>query len=131
MEKENKDKDILFVEVNESSEVRRTILESLREILGILQRFEKFKESRKEKIHYMSKLGKIVRDINKSISNLKKSLPEPKIGVMKVSKPSTTKKEKPVIRKKDVEVTEREDVSELKRLEAELSDIEGKIADLE
>ena len=129
MEKENED--ILFVEVNESSEVRRAILESLREILGILQRFEKFKESRKEKIHYMSKLGKIVRDINKVISNLKKSLPEPKIGAMKVSEPSTAKREKPIIRKKDVGVTESGHTSELERLEAELSDIEGKIADLE
>lgn len=129
MEKE--DKDILFVEVNESSEVRRDILESLREILGILQRFEKFKESRKEKIHYMIKLGKIVRDINKIMSNLKKSLPEPEIGAMKVSGPSTTKRERPVIRKKDAGVMEKGHVSELKRLEAELSDIEGKIADLE
>ena len=129
MEKENED--ILFVEVNESSEVRRAILESLREILGILQRFEKFKESRKERIHYISKLGKIVREINKIISNLKKSLPEPKIGAVKASKPSTTKREKPVIRKKDVEVMERGHTSELKKLEAELSDIEGKIADLE
>jgi DNA mismatch repair ATPase MutS len=133
LEKENKD--ILFVKVNDSSDVRRDILESIREILGILQRFEKFKESRKEKIHYMSKLGKIVRDINRAISNLKKSLPEPKIAAVKVSKSSTTKirtakRETPVVRKKDVEVMERGHTSELKRLEAELSDIEGKIADL-
>ena len=134
MEKE--DKDILFVKVNDSSEVRRDMLESIREILGILQRFEKFKESRKEKIHYISKLGKIVKSINKAMTNLKKSLPETKITAMKVSKSRTIKRETPVVRKKDAGVMERRHVerrhtSELERLETELSDIEGKIADLE
>jgi len=42
--------DILFVEVHQSDEVRRNILESLKDLVENLQRFEKFKEQRKEKI---------------------------------------------------------------------------------
>ena len=45
MEKENKD--IFFVEVHEPYEVKRIILESLKDIVESLQRFEKFKEIRR------------------------------------------------------------------------------------
>jgi len=41
MEKENED--IFFVEVGNPEEVKRNILESLKEIVESLQRFEKFK----------------------------------------------------------------------------------------
>jgi len=48
MEKENGD--IFFVEVHEPSDVKRIILESLKDIVESLQRFEKFKDTRKDKI---------------------------------------------------------------------------------
>ena len=126
MEKESRD--IFFAEVKEPEEVRRNILESLKEIVESLQRFEKFKETRKDKLHNINKLGKIVKNTNKLVLDLKKSFPETKIRTMKaISK--TAEKKKIGIRKKK-EVAERKPLTELQKLESELSEIEGNLESL-
>ena len=121
---EEEDKDIFFVEVQEPDEVRRNILESSKEIVESLERFEKFKGTRKEKMDNINKLGKIVKDINKLAIDLKNSLPESLIKAMKVSKPEIIEK------KKLEERAERKPISELQKLHAELSEIESKLQSL-
>ncbi len=129
MEKESKD--IFFVEVREPDEVRRNILESLKEIVESLQRFEKFKEIRKEKSGNVDKLKKDVKEINKIILNLKSALPESKLRAMEVSKPVAEKKgKKKKHKKKHKEAEERKPASELEKLESELSAIESKLGSL-
>ena len=129
MEKE--EKDIFFVEVKEPDEVRRNVLESLKEVVESLQRFEKFKEMRADKITNINKLGNIVRDINRMVSNLKNSLPQAKIRAMKISKRRIPSKKKIVrVKKKDVVGETKKPVSELEKLEAELSSIENKLQSL-
>ena len=130
MEEENKD--IFFVEVKESEEVKRNILEALREIVESLQRFEKFKETRKDKIDHINKLRQIVKEANRLVSNLKTSLPETKIRAIKVSKLETAEKKRPIIRKKkkSIEVKEKKPMTELQKLESELNEIESKLGSL-
>ena len=61
---EENDKDIFFVEIRESDEIRRNVLETIMDIVKNLQRFENFKDARKKKIENINKLGNIVREIN-------------------------------------------------------------------
>ena len=128
MEEENKD--IFFVEVEGPEEFRRNILESLKDIIESLQRFEKFKETRKDKINHINKLREIVKGTNELVSDLKMSLPETKIRAMKVSKP--TEKKETVIGKKKIEsgVTKVKPMTELQKLESELNEIDSKLESL-
>lgn len=127
MEKESKD--IFFVEVAEPEEARRNMLESLKDIVENLQRFEKFKETRKDKIERINQLGTIIKDINKHVSSLKNSFPEAKLRAMKVIR--KVEKKKPSTEKKKKHEEEKiKPTSELKKLESELSEIESKLGSL-
>ena len=79
------EKSMFFVELREPNEVRRNILESLKEIVENLQRFEKFKDMRADKLAHIEKLSKIVKDINKMVSTLRGTIPQAKIR-MKISR---------------------------------------------
>jgi len=127
MEKENGN--IFFVEVHQPEDVKRNILESLKDIVENLQRFEKFKETRKDKIEHINKLGNIVKEMNKLIPSIKNSLPEAKIRA--ISKRKAPRREKIITReKKAPEEGKRKPVTELQKLESELTEIEGKLQGL-
>ena len=96
MKKESKE--LFFVEVREPKEVKRNILESLKGIVENLQRFEKFKETRKAKIEAINKLGASIKEINKLLPSLKNLLPEAKIRAVRASK--QTEKQKTFVKKK-------------------------------
>jgi uncharacterized phage infection (PIP) family protein YhgE len=124
----DKKEDIFFVEVHESEEVRRNVLESLKDIVENLQRFEKFKEIKRKKVENINKLGKIMKDINKIIPKLKTSLPDTKI---RSSKRKDKEPEiKTVVKKTPKEIAKRKPVTELQKLESELGEIEDKLSSL-
>lgn len=134
MEKESKD--IFFVEVSGPGEVRRNILESLKDIVETLQRFEKFKQARKEKLHSVSKLSSDLKGINRMLSNLKAAVPETKLREIKIKAVlKEEKKEKPKKRghgKKHKEAEPRQKpLTEVERLESELGAIEEKLRGLQ
>jgi len=118
------DKELFFVQVLEPLEVRRSILEGLKEIIELLQRFEKFKHIRHEKIAKIQKLGILMRDTNKLMVDLKSRLPQTSL---KDAVAKGQKHPKAPSRKKDAKQQPRKERSELERLEAELSAIEGKL----
>ena len=134
MEKESED--ILFVEIREPSEVRRNILESLKNIVETLQRFEKFKHLRKEKIHSINKLSNDLKRINKMFSDLKNAIPETKLreikakSILKEEEKEKPKKKKHSRRHKDAEEKQRP-LTEVERLESELGAIEEKLKGLQ
>lgn len=131
-----KEEEILFVEVREPSEVRRNILESLKNIVETLQRFEKFKHIRKEKIHRISMLSSELKGINKMLSDLKNAIPETKLREIKIkSALKEEKEEKPKKKKhsrkhKDAEEKQKP-LTEVERLESELGAIEEKLKGLQ
>ncbi len=123
-----------FVEVHEDAEVRRSILESLREIVENLQRFEKFKEIRKDKLSQISKLSRIMKDINKLMPQLKNAMPDVKV---RAAKPMETHKLAPKrkleskgVAQEKPEVIKEKPASELQKLESELSEIEERLSSL-
>lgn len=118
---------IFFVEVHEPAEIRRNILETLKEIVENLQRFEKFKEIRKDKLEQIAKLGRIIREINKLIPQLKTGLPEIKV---RAAKPEHIRVPKKKAESKSEEEVKERPISEMQKLEAELSEIEEKLGNL-
>ena len=124
-----------FVELKEPSEVRRNILESLKQILEILQRFEKFKRIRQEKLQGIHKVRILLRDANKLLGTLRLKLPQTNLRatIVKENKKKhkddhKKKKEKPVEVK--VEKAPKKEITELEKLESELGAIENKLKGL-
>lgn len=127
-------KDVFFAEVREPTEVKRNILESLKDIVESLQRFEKFKSVRKEKIGDINKLRKTLKDINKLASELKNALPESKLRAIKIKHELKEKKVKTgrrKVHKKKEEIEEKKPPTELEKLEYELGAIEEKLKGLQ
>ncbi len=120
-EKEKK----FYVGLNNPSSIRRNLLEASKDIIKSLQRYEKSKSIRKEKIETIFEVRKIIRDIKKNISLLNSKLPGfPNEIKRKVRKEKV--KVDPEL-KKEIEHAKS---SELKKLEDELKNIEGELSKL-
>ncbi|MFC1800687.1 hypothetical protein ACFLYT_01390 [Nanoarchaeota archaeon] len=126
-----------FIGIKDPIGMRRAILESSKDVIQSLQRFEKFTGTRKKKREHVEKLKVTVKEAVGLIKRLKKGLPssglrmksaapkpkpipvEPKKVVKKESKPEV---KQPVMKPKHM--------GELEKLESELSDIESKLGSL-
>tara|TARA_Y100000310_G_scaffold342247_1_gene444635 strand:- start:42768 stop:43157 length:390 start_codon:yes stop_codon:yes gene_type:complete len=123
-------KDIFFVEIHEPAEVRRNILESLKDIVENLQRFEKFKRIREDKIKNINDLRKTIKEVNKLIPNLRKALPDVKVRAAKIERHKGRGKKKTSSKDKGKEEVKEKPLTELQKLESELNEIEGKLGNL-
>ncbi len=97
-----------FVQIRDTDEVRRKLLGSSKQIIGVLQRYEMLKQTRVIKLEKMSQLRRTNKEINLLIAKLKKEMPKAEMRI------STTRKAKV-------------DGTEIAELEAELKRIEDKI----
>jgi len=127
--------ELFFVQIPEPSEVRRNILETLKEILATMQRFEKFKQMRHQKLDNIHKLRALLRQANRMIGDLKSKLPQTdlKAVVIREQKPQAEKAPKQKAqnsKQKPQEKPKKKELTELERLESELSAIEGKLKNL-
>ncbi len=141
-----KDKEeVFFVGVQDPIEIRRTLLESSKEMLQILQRYEKFKEVRKEKHAAIAHLKEDLKNIQALFARFKKRLPTTHLRLLlqkeqaKVEKPAKVKKGVKKGSKEKVLKTQKEkakvklikkEMSDLEKLESELAAIEGKLGSL-
>lgn len=131
-----KEDEAFFVKIKEPSDVKKNLLESLKDIVENLQRFEKFKNTRDEKLRNISKLREDVKELVKLNSQLKAALPETKLRFaakkVKKKKHKHSKKAAKKEAKKKIEkqVAKQRPVSELEKLETELSAIEGRLGSL-
>ena len=140
--KQHSQKQFFYVGINDPIEIRRSLLESSKEMLQLLKRNEKFKEVRKEKKENISRLKDDMKEIKKLFAKLKSLLPVHHLRIILKAekdklikqKVSTVKKKKTVAKKKVAAVTKqkvnKEDLSELKKLEQELANIENKLGGL-
>lgn len=129
--KEKKEKDVFFVGVKEPIEIRRNILEASREMVLLLQMYEKFKTVRDEKRQATEKLRSLIREIALLASRLKRHLPKTDLRVMPIEegKRKEVAKHIPIAEeevKKEEKMLPRE-ITEIEKLEAELASIEQKL----
>ena len=118
-----------FVEIKDPSEVRRHILETLKDILEVLHQFEKLRHIRHRKIEAVQKLRASMRAANRLMGNLKLMMPQTSMKPSVVSEEH--KKVKHVKKKVPEAKPQKKEMSELERLEAELNAIEGKLKSLD
>lgn len=67
--------DQYFVQLRDPLDIRRSILGSSKQIIHVLQRYERIKELRIKKLETIEDLKRINKEINLSIAKLKKALP--------------------------------------------------------
>ncbi len=153
---EKKEKqDIFYVGVTDPIEIRRSILESSKEMVQYLQRYEKFKKVRQEKAEGIAKLRETVRELHSLVRKLKASMPKTELRA-KLHKHEEELKALENLKEKQIRKAEKEEasklvkkakkakkekeaapaeqprpaLSELEKLEAELGEIEGRLTKL-
>ena len=133
MKEKEQSNELFFVQVKEPSEVRRNILESLREIIEVLKRFEKFKRIRHEKLENINKLRGLLRETNKVFGTLKSKLPQTNLRATVAGEaPKHPKKHHKKSKKAKVveEKMPKKEITEADKLEEQLSVIESKLKSL-
>lgn len=135
--KNKKEKEIFFVGVKEPVEIRRNILEASREMILLLQMYEKFKLVREEKRREMEKLRGLVREIAVLASRIKRHLPKTDLRALPIEeikkKDVLPKKQKESVTNEDMKREEKtltREITEIEKLEAELASIEKKLNNL-
>lgn len=142
---DTKKKDVFYVGIKDPIEIRRSILESSKEIVQLLQDFEKFKELREQKAQLKEMLKKDIHSMSGLIKKLRVVLPKTELRVRleqehiipgeepveKKSKGKKGKAEKEKAGKAPKKFVEpRKAVTELDKLEEELKKIESKLGSL-
>lgn len=129
--------ELLFVQVREPGEVRKNILETLRGIVEVLKRFEKFRHIRHEKLDRINKLRSQLKEANKLLGNLKSKLPQTSLKAVVVkeepkhsAKPHRKKAKAKVVVEEKAEKMPRKEMTETDKLEAQLNAIESKLKEL-
>lgn len=152
-QQQKKKNEVFYVGIKDPIELRRSLLESSKEIVQLLQDFEKFKELRDQKALLKEQIKKEVAESDAMMRKLKTILPkielrikldrehvEPKVDtdgeeiktvkVKKGKKLVSVKVNKPKKEEKAVEKHSKSTINELDKLEAELKKIEAKLGTL-
>ncbi len=135
--KTKQEDEIYYVGIVQPLEVRRNILETSKELLLFMQRYEKYKEVRNEKRQAVALLKAQMRDLGGMVSDLKAVLPQTALRAEErfLTKmipppplPSSVFMEKTLVEKKVPEPVKT--MSDIEKLEVELAEIEGRLKDL-
>ena len=128
---------LFFVQLKDPNQIRRNILETLKGILEILQRFEKFKQIRHQKLENINKLRASLKETNKMFGTLKLKLPQINLRIPVEKKLPVQAKEEQIKQnqpeKKKVVLPlkkPKREMTEVDKLESELSAIESRLKDL-
>jgi len=119
-QKKKDEGDLLFVKLENPSNLRRKLLESSKEVIESLRKYESLKSIRDEKAESVSRLRTDIGGIISLMAKLKRSLPKVDVKIEK-DEEFAPKKEEIIPKFKPKERTE------LEKLESELQDIEGKL----
>lgn len=126
--------EIFFVEVKNPTEIRKCILETLKDILEVLHRFESFKRVRSKKLENLHKLRALLKDANKMLGNLKLNLPQTNLKAVAAKIPLKKQEKAQPASKKSVSAPQakpqKREMTELDKLNAELDAIESKLKSL-
>jgi len=131
MPKTKEEEQVFYVGVKDPVELRRTILESSKELVEYLQRAERFKKLRQEKADQIEKLKTIMAKITSLTRKLKTLLPKTKLRAQlhkhekKVMKKAAA--EKRAKSKQEVPKEVKRPATELEKLESELNEIESRL----
>ena len=128
-EKESKHDEQFFVGIHETRDLRRNVLESSREMVHTLQSYEKIIEIREEKLRRTKQFKTVIEELKLLVSKLSQAMPRVQVRQPEPKKMTRSsrkrRKERRVVPKK-----KEEEILELKKLEEELSAVEGKLSQI-
>ncbi len=120
-----KDQDeVFYANIESSVEVHRSILESSKNVLSSLKKYEAFKQIRKYKIEYLMQLKHVMGEINLLANRLRRELP--KTGLR-----AAVKKKAPELILKKYQKSRPRPETDIDKIEEDLDDIEAKLSVLE
>lgn len=134
--KQEEKEEVFYVGVKDPIEIRRSLLESSKEIVQYLQRAERFKATRTEKAEQIAKLKQTMREITSLTRKLKTALPKTQIRARlhkheeKILKEEVKEVEKEAVEKEEVKEKPAE-MTELEKLESELGEIESRLTKMD
>jgi len=111
------DEEDYYVNIREPADMRRNILETSRQVVLALQKYESFRIKKSRKKDELESLKRTLREINDLIARMKKELPARKIKSLP----------KPIPERKVVSV-QKAKKPEIASLEKDLADIERKLS---
>jgi len=76
-------KNVFFVGIQEPIQFRREILSCSKDVIGVLKRFEQFKQFRKEKAEIAAKLRRLFEEISFLNNKLRQELPKTKLRALR------------------------------------------------
>lgn len=122
---------VFYVNLNEPVEVHRAVLESTKQTLGNLKRYESFKKIRTYKLEYLMQLKHVMGEINLLVNRFNREMPKTGLRAAQVEAAvAVPKKVKAEAAPKPVkEIAEHK--SKIDVLEEELNDIESRLKILE
>lgn len=119
--------DPVYVRIESPAEVRKALLQSIKQLIQVLQANERLQEKKKQKSHLAEEYKNKMKEIVALLANLKSQMP--KVRVSNLPK-KTAKTDAPVLEgpatADEPEILE-VNVSESDRLENELKEIESKL----
>lgn len=124
------------VRINDSTILRRRILESSKDIIHVLKGYHRVLDIRDEKRELAEKLQGVLSQLDADLIKLEKILPEKSLKEVEQYLPKqspkkkTTKKAVKKGKRPKKEKVEEKPVSELERLEGALSNIENRLSQL-
>lgn len=108
MAKQKEEKDI-FVGIKDPKEVRRAMLEALRDLISLLQKSEEMKRVRAERYETVAELRARMNDIAIDLARLEQMLPKYTFEKPKIEEVVEKKEgKKPRAKEEDIELLERE-----------------------
>lgn len=125
MAKESKEE--FFVGLEGAKDIRRNVLESSREMVHIMQSYEKVKEIRAEKLRRIEQLKTVLEELKLLSSKLSRELPSVQTRTIEVKE---AKKKKETKRAKTKKEKKEEDRKDLEKLETDLASIEARLSEL-
>ena len=125
---------MFFVRLKEPNELRRSILETLKQTLELMQKLEKFKPIRHEKLEKINELRGLVKSTNKLFGSLKVKLPQTNLKAVVIretqAQPKKVEQMKEKKEKSFKQKPQKKDMTEVEKLESELGAIESKLKNL-
>jgi len=123
--------ELFFIRIDDPVEFRKSLLVGVRDVLHSLQKYEDFKRIRTAKVEQIIELRRVTKEINVLLNRLKQDLPMVAHAKKEVQKHRSRKAKLAAAKGKPVSVVaggkKAKAPGEVKELEAQLKDIEGKL----
>jgi hypothetical protein len=123
-----------YLEIEDSVELRRQMLETSKELIGILQQYEDMKNADTEKIDEIEHFCTTLKEISADISHLKSMMPKVRLSdlPLKDNLPKEPRRRPmPVEHPEPTEEAKPEPASPGKLLQSQLNEIEERLKDLQ